>query len=558
MSKKSKKRKAARAAASAAVTGRRTGAGGARPASGSVKRGVAQDKPRTAIRVPRWAIIAICALLVGAIILGCVIFAISHAPLDLMKVNLAKYATVPENSYKGLTFTTDEPPVTEKDLEWEIVRLLAANKGTAEYGGVRRRWVNISAGDTVELYYRGYRIIDGVREYFSGGCNLADFVSDRTQEEIDKSYIEIGSGKILFERELVGVNTQDYATLDARESGTVSAADVIYITYSLSSADGENKQGETLYLDLATDESERVLGEGFTDFIVGKPIGETISEAFITEDNDTYFDVKVNAAFGRVGGEVLTVECRFPNDYQEPSLCGVTAFFDVFVMAGIEYSVPEFDESFIYEKLKESEDSLKEYSGEGTVEKYKSKLMLALVEARQEKINAAVGEMVWNSMLDSVIVKSLPKQGVRDFYNLFVIELEKEYSNYENIYPSFSQFVKDYFSIPSTQSWEDYVTRLAEEALIEDLVLYTVLRREGLSPSDKAYESFLNGVIDEYLVSVGCTRDLYKTDDEYEVAKTIRISYMTDYYGEDYFKDIALDRYLMDRLIKYVTVIEKS
>ena len=90
MSKKSKKRKAARAAASAAATQRRTGTGGARVASGSVKRGLAQDKPRTAIRLPRWAIIAICALLVGAIILGCVIFAVFFAPLDLMKVNLEK------------------------------------------------------------------------------------------------------------------------------------------------------------------------------------------------------------------------------------------------------------------------------------------------------------------------------------------------------------------------------------------------------------------------------------------------------------------------------------
>lgn len=541
MSNKKKKKKAARAAGAAQISR------------------ASQAKNATPKKMPRWAVIAICAVLAAAIVVGCVIFALSSRRLDFTRDNLAKYITVYENSYKGLSFTTDEPPVTEREVEWEIVKLLAANKGEAEYGGVKRSFVNISAGDEIELYYRGYRIVDGVREYFSGGCNLADLVSEKTQEEKEKDYIEIGSGKILFEGELVGVDTRDYARLSASESGTVKKNDIIYITYSVTTAQGESKQGQTTYIDLSGDEAERVFGTGFSDFIVGKPIGEKITDGFLTENDDTYLDITVNATFERTENkEVLTVQTRFPSSYQEASLAGETAYFDIFVMAGIEYSVPEFDESFIFDKLKQSEDSLKNYSGKDTVEKYKSKLEESLIAARTETIESAVKDMIWASLLEKVTVKSLPTREVREFYNLFISQLEMEFSNYESIYPSFASFVLDYFSLEANANWEDYVWSLAEDALIEKLVLYYVARREGLSPRDKAYIELRDGIIEEYLEYVGCLRENFKSDAEYEAARTIRLSAMTDYYGEDYFDHVAFDEYVTSRLVRYVNIIEKS
>ena len=131
-------------------------------------------------------------------------------------------------------------------------------------------------------------------------------------------------------------------------------------------------------------------------------------------------------------------------------------------------------------------------------------------------------------------MKSLPTREVREFYNLFISQLEMEFSNYESIYPSFASFVLDYFSLEANANWENYVWDLAEDALTEKLVLYTVARRVGLSTSDAAYLDLVDEITDEYLAYVGCLRENFKSDAEYEAARTIRLSAMTDYYSEDY------------------------
>ena len=294
--------------------------------------------------------------------------------IDYLNDNLSKYVYIAEEDYKNVSVDSTVLPVSDIDIATRLTQILAEYKGEVKYDGA---WVNnatLGPGDSVNVWYRGYLLDDeGNKQDFSYKLDTLNYVN-----------CVIGSGSYLFEHGLVGANRDDYARLSVRDSGTVGEGDLVEIEYYVYYPDGtgddvsnsENRKASAL-VDLGSAYTAERFGEEFADRLIGKEIGQTLdmfSTTSVSEEGKTiYFtDVEILRAYDYVGDKSpLTVKVEFPHDYENSEeLRGKTAYFDMFIKNAVHYESATFDDAFVSEKLKLTEDDLAEYEGERLSEKY--------------------------------------------------------------------------------------------------------------------------------------------------------------------------------------------
>ena len=516
------------------------------------------------------AIVALLGVVIGAVV-GVVSY-LNNREIDYLNDNLGKYIYIAASDYKSFEVEDTLDDVTDRDVEMSIIKLLTQNKGAMENGGATKRWVEITPGDLIDLYYIGYTLDgDGNKVYFDGGCNLSKLLEERTQEEVEKDMVEVGSGSLLFEYELIGKKTVDYLSISAKTSGSTEANDILYVTYSYILSDGACEDARSEYIDLSSPFVDERFGEGFREFLTGVKIGEKIKEPssqFIsngTDGQDVYFDITVNGAFRNTGSEgktALTVETYFPMNYHSEEMRGVTAYFDIYVKGGIEYTETKLDENFITEVLKESEETLSSYEGQNILDKFRAKKRAELEVLRDEELATIIEDALWANLKDKVVIKEIPDFEIENCYNNYLSQFSADYENYySSYYSNLDSYIRATLGIGSKEEWKPVLREQAEVGVVEKLLFYYVARAEGLYPSGDAYEEiyedFVGGYLDSYLASLECSREDYKTEEEYLEAVAKYKEKMFSYYEEDYFEDNAYYIYVIDALSEYAVVVKK-
>ena len=350
-----------------------------------------------------------------------------------------------------------------------------------------------------------------------------------------------------------------------------NASDLISITYSAFNFDGTVAQGKTALIDLTDPELDNKFGIGFADFFKsGVPVGTkavdaagkaaTLNTTVGEKEKNSYFDITVNAVY-ELGENPLTVEAYFPTDYtNSEELRGVTAYFDVYIMKSQEYDAPELNDKFITETLKLTAEDLKEFEGDTLVEQYRAKVKSELEDAYTEAYNTALDNAILAHYAEKASVKRLPEKDVRDIYDRYYNEIVSQFSYYSSYYESLDAFAREYMELSSNADWQAELRKDAEEMIAQKLAFYYVIREEELIISeesgeyDKRYDDVVAEHLESYLVNVGCVRDKYKTDEEYEEKKAEYKQSMLNYYTDEYFRDAVIYEYALETLRTYVKV----
>ena len=507
-------------------------------------------------------------------ILATVIFAILPAfkkdkALDYLKDDLSDYVNVPKNLYTGYTVEVELPAVSDKDIEYEIIEVLCANKIYPDTPVYNVFGSDVGVGDIANIYYRGYtEDSDGKKTYFDGGCNF-----DSTAYAL-----EIGSGSFIpgFEYNLIGANQNDYATLTKLSDGAVEAGDLINLQYSVYYADGQASLAKTALVDLSDPDLDEKWGKGFTAYLIGKTIDSTGKTVFSTgsendekltvdtikntDGTDIYFDMSINAAYRISEGDRLTVEAYFPYNYsQSPELAGKTAFFEVYIKSTKDYSVPEFNDEFITEKLKSVVDELAKYEGETLVAKYREYVREKLQESYEADVRDIVEGKLWDDIVAGSTYYKLPEDEVTSAYNSYVNEIQNSYVNgYSTSYASVDEFARAYLSLSAGEDWKAVLRSDAEYSIKQKLAFYYIIRVEDLVPGDedyqRLYDELLGEQIQAYLDYYGITEESENYELKVETAKNEILSQ----YGESYWRESVIYEYAIDYLIDRANVIYKK
>lgn len=497
--------------------------------------------------------------------------------LDYMEDNLSKYVSISANDYKSFNVEIDIPNTSERDLPNEIIGILCDNKITPDGPVTNKKNITVGAGDVVNLYYRGYTLDDnGNKNYFTGGCNFDS--ETPTSLEIGSSSFVVG-----FEYNLIGKNQKDYATMDKLTEGDlVGSNDTISISYSVAYADGNIKTSQGALINLADENLDTVWGEGFAEYFKSKKlvVGDsyatgnddklsvkTTSTSSTAADEDLYFDITVEGAYRINATEecpVLEIEAYFPYNYNEVSLQNKTAKFEVFIRTVQDYDTPEFDDKFVTDTIKMSQEELAAYDGETLVEKYQSYLLAKLEHEYEDSVNSIIDNAFWDYIVDKAVFKKLPQGDIDASYKEMVYEVESAYISYQNSYGSSSQFsnidqfARQYMGLASNVDWKEQLKADAELSIKQKLIFYYIIRTEGFVPSATEVKEIKDDLYNEYLNSYLSYYGITSGADDYDSKVESAKQFIDSQYDDAYWTTNAEYEYGMRKIRTYANVTYKN
>ena len=508
--KNTKKKNGKNITASTKPQGFKTKGNNQKPVASAIAIGAAAGSSKIIITVAIIASIALVLLsLVGIYFISGAGFNNSTKEINYLKANLNRYITFPKDAYKNIEVDIPLLEYDDEQLQRRINTLLVENKDkTPKYNGLGMVSVPITIGDVVKIYYRGYKVDEnGKQVSFDGSSNF----SSETPYSL-----EIGSGTFIpgFEEELIGIVPGDYSTFSAIYSGDVTSDMVIYISYTALYPDGTSTIASSKRFDLASDDIDAELGEGFLAFLLGDgeneavKIGEKTDAKTFTYGDGTagYTDIVVNYAT-KCETNPCTIEVTFPADYNEPTLRGVVAKFDIFPSTVVVYDTPEFNEQFLTETLKVNAEDYAAYAGETLVEKYKAKIKEEIEISLDVANITLISDVLWEAFKEKVEVKKLPKNSVTKYYNGYYSEIQSYYSNNSSYFSSIDAAAINYLGLSEGADWRAYITEMAEESVLEKVIFFYIIRKEDYLPNrseyNETYTKLYNEHLEDYIEAYG-------------------------------------------------------
>ena len=496
------------------------------------------------------------------------IFAVSgmsfggNKEINYLRANLNKYISFPNGSYKNIEVDIPLLEYDDDHLERRINALLVENKNkTPKFNGLGMVSEPITIGDVVKIYYRGYKVDEnGVQTEFTGSSNFTNATPHS---------LEIGSSSFIpgFEDALIGKIPSDYSTFEAIYEGAVSGDMVIYISYTALYPDGTSATASNKRLDLSRTDINKELGEGFVEFLLGEGegsepvvIGEKIAAKTFPygEGSAGYSDIVVNYAT-TCEKNPLTIDVTFPADYSEATLRGASVKFDVFPSTAIIYDTPVFDEKFLTETLEVKAEDYASYEGEGLVEKYKAYLEGQIKDSIEVANITLISDALWDVFKEAVEVKKLPKKSVNKYYNSYYSEIENYYKNNTNYFSSIDAAAIQYLGLNEGADWRAEITEMAEDAVLEKVIFYYIIRKEDFIPSrdeyNETYDKLYKEHLDMYIEDNGSTLEGLEGS-AYENEYKRLEGEMNKEYTADYFKECVYYEFGTRKIAENLAIIK--
>ena len=520
----------------------------------------------TRIFVLVFAIVSVVAIL-GAIIASAIISALRSEKVDYLNDDLSKYIYIAPEDYRSYDVYANVDPIDELAVEDSIMQMLymyredgfafdgqwLVNLPKNEEGEVTRL---LSIGDVVEYRYRAYLIReDGSREDLGQGfCNLD------SEEPIE---LNIGEGTTYlgFEYGFIGRDHGEHSSVSEVSDRAIKEGDFIKLTYSKVEVDS-HQESVTEFISVKAEDCDPKYGEGFADFLIGKELGTTDDYFIVTGEDgkkSSYLGVRVDKIYD-VGDNPMTIEARTSVNEDDENLRGKTIYYDVYVeRVKLIEEVPVLDPLFIEQKIGVSSAELEKYKGDTLDEKFRSYVVEGLEKSRESELADVIEEQMWEHYRKKVKIKRLPEGEVLEYYDDYVAELTAQYNAAADNYNSIEEYAMLHLELDRDANWLDYMRSLAERAVSEKIIFYYIIRNDKLLPNEKEYKELYDLTVAEYLEAflknVGCTKDKYKTEEEYNSAVESYKQSMFKVYSEEYFEENVIFLHAIEKLRGYANVI---
>ncbi len=202
----------------------------------------------------------------------------------------------------------------------------------------------------------------------------------------------------------------------------------------------------------------------------------TNAEITLDKENSGYIPGFVDGMYGVMPGNTVEYEVTFPETYHEPSLAGQKTVFKVKVEYILgDYSVPELNDEFVVGTLSEL--------GCKNVSEFMLYFKGYVNDSRKNDIKDQVSDKLLDMLTENTELISLPEKAVESRYWY----MRQTYENYANTYDM------DYAEFLETQlkKTDADIRKEAEDFIFEDLVIYSIIKAEGLELTEEEYSEGL-------------------------------------------------------------------
>ena len=344
-------------------------------------------------------------------------------------------------------------------------------------------------------------------------------------------------------------------------------ADLIELTYY---ANGTTTK-TTVMVDLANTNLDKTYGAGFRALLINQPVGTVIKDNFRAkiEGSDTdqlYSDIQITRVLKFDDKAPLTISVKFPSNYGSTELAGKEAKFDIYAYFVTKYydvendGFPTLDDDFVTNEMKVKEEEVAEYEGASISEKYKAKIMANLTDEYNEKINELIQTRLWEVLREISTVKKLPKIDVQYYYDMYYTQLYSQYQQYQQYYGTaytFEMFAEAQGLKTSTTTWQDALTKQAEQTVTEKLAFYYIIKEKNLIPDAQTEaalcQEFRDENLEAYLESSGYIEE---DDEDGSIYASLKEEFDSMYTDAIVLENVQFE-YAVEKLYAYANVISE-
>lgn len=274
-----------------------------------------------------------------------------------------------------------------------------------------------------------------------------------------------------------------------------------YDKISVSVSDKEVKEEINNRLEAKTetkDETSGTVKDGDTITIsyVGKIDGKTFAggsaeNSTITIGETQMIDGFIDGLIGKKVGDKVTLNLKFPKDYQNEDVAGKKVVFDVTIKSKQVKSTPKYNLDFV-----------KENSNSKTLEEYEASVKKELEKQKTESAEDGVKQTLWSQVVASSKVKKYPKKQLAYEEEQFT----KKYKDMAKSYgATWKDFLKQYMQM-SEKDFNKQTKEYAKTVVAQKLTMHAIAEKEDLEVSSKEYKNRL----DELLKQAGFTKEQFQ------------------------------------------------
>ena len=289
-----------------------------------------------------------------------------------------------------------------------------------------------------------------------------NYKMDYLSEDLTK-YITLGEYKGL------KVSAYTYEVTDAIIEEELTTFLEEYADYE-QVTDRKTAEGDTIVVDYT----------GLLDGVAFQGGSATNTEITLNKENNGYIPGFIDGMYDVMPGNTVEYDVTFPADYSlNPDLAGKKTTFKVKVEYILgDYITPELTDEFVTTKLSET--------GCKNVTEFMLYFKGYVNDQRREELKSQVNEKLLTMLTENTELISLPEKAVESRYWF----IRQTYENYANTYDmEYAEFLEK--NVGKTDA---DIRKEAEDFIFEDLIIYSVIKAEGLELSEDEYKAGL----DEY------------------------------------------------------------
>ncbi len=201
--------------------------------------------------------------------------------------------------------------------------------------------------------------------------------------------------------------------------------------------------------------------------------------------DDTPFPGFDTALIGVLTGDTRSFDLTMPDDYEKEALAGKTCRFSVTVNKITRVTVPEIDQAFAVER------------GYAGLDEMMTDIRDTLYVQNVQNASSKRASAVWEAVMDGAEVIQYPEDAVDYYYN----ELYQYYASYAE-YSGYElePYLTERYGL-DLNTFRQQCLDYARQTVTEEMVMYTIIRAEGITLSDDEYQEGLQRYTDLYSLS---------------------------------------------------------
>lgn len=225
-----------------------------------------------------------------------------------------------------------------------------------------------------------------------------------------------------------------------------------------------------------TAESGQTVNIAYVGKIDGKEFeGGSTTGTSITLGSSGYIAGFDDGVIGMKVGETKTLNLQFPEDYWGKEVAGKPVDFTVTLNSIVEKHVPEYNLDFIKANSKST-----------TVADYEKSVKEELLAKKEENAKQEMQNNVWKTIVDNSKVIKYPDKELQESKDTN----KKYYEPYAQQYGmEYADFMKQMLGMTE----DEY----AKTIVHQEMVMYSIARKEGITISDSEYDKLLKNYMTE-------------------------------------------------------------